>query len=204
MCKKSTKLKFKANGIIKIAVFETSKSAKNHFTQNLSGRKVLKFPYCVKVIFTFWKMWSIVKRHLLISIFLFFFSGCFQSVVQLWRGCDFTDLFYTPSENQRSKTMEGLPLNVPKSISGLLSFSQRSVSASLSRAEASLGLRTNGVPTTSAGAAAASTPGASTNGTPPPNPKPLSSTNSNTNSSVSSTSNSHQRLNNPSRYEKWL
>ena len=93
--------------------------------------------------------------------------------------------------------MEGLPINVPKSFSGLLSFSRESVSASLSRAEASLGLRTNGIPTTNA---AASTPGAASNGTPPPNSKPLSSASSNTNSSVSSTSTSHQRLNNPSRY----
>ena len=142
-------------------------------------------------------MYCLVK-HKYINYF-FLFSGCFQSVVQLWRGCDFKNSFYTP-KNQRSKVMEGLPINVPKSFSGLLSFSRESVSASLSRAEASLGLRTNGIPTTNAGAASASTPGAASNGTPPPNSKPLSSASSNTNSSVSSASTSHQRLNNPSRY----
>ena len=53
--------------------------------------------------------------------------------------------------------MEGLPgLNVPKSFSGLLSFSRESVSASLSRAEASLGLTNNlrNVPNTSTATAA--------------------------------------------------
>ena len=43
MCKNSTKSKFKADGFVKIAVFETPKLPENDFTSNLRGRKIITF-----------------------------------------------------------------------------------------------------------------------------------------------------------------
>ena len=48
-CKNFKKSKFRASKFVKMAIFETSKSAKLDFTENLSGRKIAKFPHCVTV-----------------------------------------------------------------------------------------------------------------------------------------------------------
>ena len=82
--------------------------------------------------------------------------------------------------------MEGLGMNVPKSLSGLLSFSRESVSASLSRAEASLGLKVpnaGGVPNSAPNSAGSSSANSSA--------KPSTS--------IASSTTTNQRSNNPSR-----
>ena len=75
--KKKSKLRF-----VKMAIFETSKSAKLDFTENLSGRKIAKFPhyYCVlrncHFHFYFFFVLTLIHELIKFSILFTFYSGC--------------------------------------------------------------------------------------------------------------------------------
>ena len=111
------------------------------------------------------KLFLIIFRFLFIKINKYSFFSIFQVVhnccammKRLWNKFNSNQKTAPITKKINTNTkMEGLPgLNVPKSFSGLLSFSRESVSASLSRAEASLGLTNNlrNVPNTSNATAA--------------------------------------------------